>query len=303
MHAHGIEVFNRANDDAVIRFVADHFHFVLFPADQTLIDQNLTDGRRIKSRLYNQFEFFPVVGNAAARAAHCEGRADDGGKTDFVRLERNHGLDEAGRPVIANDLALFVADGRRRRDHGAGILEPYAVHGFAEQFAVFSHFDGFGFCTNQFDAEFGKHTHVGERQRRIECGLPTHRRQKGVGPFLGDDLGDDFGRDWLDVGCVGHVRIGHDGRGVRVDQDNAIALGFKSLAGLRSRIIELTGLPDNDRASANDEDGFDICAFGHGKGDFYCSAVALAIAARRLKAKGLGAFVPRPLTSCRVSEI
>jgi hypothetical protein len=41
------------------------------------------------------------------------------------------------------------------------------------------------------------------------------------------------------------------------------ALGLQSLDGLRPRIIELRRLADDDRASADDEDGADVCAAGH----------------------------------------
>ncbi|MCW7293780.1 hypothetical protein [Escherichia coli] len=41
MDAHRIKVFDRADDDAVVVFITHHFHLVLFPADQRLINQQL----------------------------------------------------------------------------------------------------------------------------------------------------------------------------------------------------------------------------------------------------------------------
>ena len=38
---HGVKVFDRANDDAVVVFVTHHLHLVLFPAQQRFIDQQL----------------------------------------------------------------------------------------------------------------------------------------------------------------------------------------------------------------------------------------------------------------------
>src|SRR5690606_40974359 len=61
----------------------------------------------------------------------------------------------------------------------------------------------------------------------------------------------------------GDVGIGHDRRRIGVDQDDAVALFAQGLAGLGPRIVELAGLADNDRSSPDDEDGFDVCAFGH----------------------------------------
>ncbi len=72
------------------------------------------------------------------------------------------------------------------------------------------------------------------------------------------------GRDRLDVGGVGEAGVGHDGGGVGVHQDDAIALGLQRLAGLRAGIVELAGLADDDRAGADDQDGVDVGALGHG---------------------------------------
>ena len=47
----------------------------------------------------------------------------------------------------------------------------------------------------------------------------------------------------------------HDGRRVAVDQDDLVTLFAQGLAGLGAGIVELTGLADDDRAGADDEDG------------------------------------------------
>ena len=83
------------------------------------------------------------------------------------------------------------------------------------------------------------------------------------GRLLLDDLGDDLRRDRLDVGGVGEIRIGHDRRRIGIDQDDPVALVLQRLAGLRAGIVELAGLADDDRAGADDQDRFDVGAFGH----------------------------------------
>ena len=77
--------------------------------------------------------------------------------------------------------------------------------------------------------------------------------------------------DGLDVDRVGHLRVGHDGRGIRIHEDDAVALLLERLAGLGAGVIELARLADDDRAGANDQDAFDISTFWHeysGSGDF-----------------------------------
>jgi hypothetical protein len=63
-----------------------------------------------------------------------------------------------------------------------------------------------------------------------------------------------LGRDRLDIGRVGKLRIGHDRRRVGVDQDDPVALLLQRLAGLGAGIIELARLADDDRAGADDQD-------------------------------------------------
>ena len=41
MHAHRVDVLDRADDDAIVLFVAHHLHLELFPAEHALLDQDL----------------------------------------------------------------------------------------------------------------------------------------------------------------------------------------------------------------------------------------------------------------------
>ncbi|MNE62300.1 hypothetical protein D3C80_1575710 [compost metagenome] len=84
MDAHRVDVFNRADDDAVIRLVADDFHFILFPAEDRFFNQHFGGRRGVEAGADDLEEFRAVVGNAAAGAAEGEGRADDGGQADDV---------------------------------------------------------------------------------------------------------------------------------------------------------------------------------------------------------------------------
>ena len=72
VHAHGIEVLDGADDDAVVGLVAHHFHFVFLPAEQRFLDENFGDGRKFDAALGNFFEFFAIVSDAAAGAAQVK---------------------------------------------------------------------------------------------------------------------------------------------------------------------------------------------------------------------------------------
>ena len=172
----------------------------------------------------------------------------------------NDGRMIAGRPMSSSAVErlrqrLDLMRARRRQaDPG---------HRLAEQLAVFRHVDGVRRGADHLDVEFLQHAHLAQRQRAVERGLPAHGRQQRVGSLALDDLGDDLRRDRLDIGGVGQIRVGHDGRRIRVHQDDPVALILERLAGLRAGIVELAGLADDDRAGADDHDRFDVGSFRH----------------------------------------
>jgi hypothetical protein len=84
-----------------------------------------------------------------------------------------------------------------------------------------------------------------------------------LGPLLLDDALDGAPVDGLDVDRVGAFRVGHDGGGIRVHQDDAITLFFQGLTRLSSRIIELARLADDDGPRADDEDAVEVGALRH----------------------------------------
>ena len=47
MNAHGVEVFNRADDDAVVVLITDNLHLVFLPADEGFVDKKLMGRREI----------------------------------------------------------------------------------------------------------------------------------------------------------------------------------------------------------------------------------------------------------------
>ncbi len=261
MHAHRIDVLDGADDDAVVRRVADHFHFIFLPAEQALVDQDLTDWRCVDARADDGFEFFPVIGNAAAGATQGEGGANDGRQADLV--DGAHGFKIAGIAVVTDDPAVLVVNCRGGGDGRARVFQADDVHRSPELFAVFSLFDDIGAGADHFHAVFFQNTHLFQIECAVQRGLATHRRQKRVRAFLLDDLGHQLGSDRLDVGRVSQVRVGHDRRRVRVDQDDAIPFLAQRLAGLGARIIEFTCLTDDNRTGTNNQDGRDICAFWH----------------------------------------
>jgi hypothetical protein len=289
MHAHRIEILDRADDDAIVGLVAHHLHLEFLPAEHAFFDQHLGGGRGVEPALDDLEELLLVERDAAAGAGEREGGADDGGDADvFQRVQR---LDQAlgdvaalalglaGRPgalIGVDGMALRLGGKARRRDPGEPALMQVAIgllqiggvgergfrrlqadplHRLAKQFAVLGLVDRLGGGSDHGDAVLLQHPHPPQRQGAVQRGLAAHGRQQRVGAFLLDDLGDDLRRDRLDIGGVGDIGIGHDGRRVGIDQHDPVALFLEGLAGLGAGIVELAGLADDDRTGADDEDG------------------------------------------------
>ena len=248
VHAHRIEVLDRADDDAVVLFVADHLHLVLFPAEHAFLDQHLVGRRRVDAALDDLDELRLGVGDAAAGAAHGEGRADDRGQADLVERAQR----------VRQRLDLL----RARR------LEADLVHRVAEALAILGLVDRVGGGADHLDVELVEGALLAQRERAVQRGLAAHGRQQREAAgddvaFLLDDLGDDLRRDRLDVGGVRQLRIGHDRRRIGIHQHDAIALGLQRLHRLRAGIIELAGLADDDRPGADDQDRRNVSSFRH----------------------------------------
>ncbi len=243
VNAHGIEVFDGADDDDVVGLVAHDFEFEFLPADEGLVDLDFGDHGGVDAALGEGFEFLHVVGDAGAGAAEGEGGADDAGEAgdfdDFAGL--GHGVGEAG----------------------VGDLQADGFHDLFEEFAVFAAVDGLAGGADHLDAEAVEDAGVGEGNGDVEAGLAAEGGEEGVGAFSFDDFGDGLGGDRFDIGAVGHFGVGHDGGGVGVDEDDAVAFLLEGLAGLGAGVVEFAALSDDDGAGADDEDGFEVGAFGH----------------------------------------
>jgi hypothetical protein len=200
-------------------------------------------GRGAQATPRDLLELFAVVGDAAAGAAEGEGGSDDRRQSHELQRRRRF-VERAHKPAL----------GRSESD---------PLHRLAEELPVLGLGDRLLARTDELDVVPPEHARARERHCDVERCLPAHGGQQCIRLLLGDDPLDHVGRDRLDVGGVRELRIGHDGGGIRVHQDDPVALFPERLARLRAGIIELAGLPDHDRTGTDDQDGFDIGALGH----------------------------------------
>ncbi len=186
MHAHRVQVLDRADDDAVVLVVAHHLHLEFFPADHRLLEQHLGGRRGVEPARHDVLELLAVVGDAAAAAAERERRADHDRVADFRR--DGQCLIEAARDL------------RVRR------LEPDLAHGVAEQLAVLGHVDRGPRGGDQLHAVLLQHALAHQVERGVERGLSAHGRQQRIRALLLDDARHRAPVDRLDVDRIRHLR-------------------------------------------------------------------------------------------------
>ncbi len=239
VHAHRVEVLDRADDDDVVRAVADDLQLELVPAPHRLLDEHLPDRGLREPALDLPAQPVEVVREASPVAAERERRPHDGGQEQVVEL-LERGDDPRGRhaQAAAADRVPELLPVLRAPDH--------VDRG-----------------SDQLDAEVVEHAAVGQGDREVERRLPAERRQECV-RALAFEHGRHARRvERLDVGAVGEPRVGHDRRRVRVDHDRPVAVLAQHLQRLAARVVELAGLPDHDRAGADDADGLEVAPGRH----------------------------------------
>ncbi len=108
-----------------------------------------------------------------------------------------------------------------------------------------------------------QNTFARQIQGAIKGGLATHGRQQNIGLFQLDYARDGLPLDWLDIGRIRHRRVGHNGCGIGIHQNNPVALFAQRLAGLGTRVIKLAGLADNNWTGAQNQDAFNVSSLWH----------------------------------------
>ena len=226
VHAHRVEVLDRADDHDVVGAVADDLELELVPAAHRLLDEHLADRARREAELDLAL------------------RAPSGVETNpppwppSVNAGRIDRRQRRRRRARSSDVTIA----RRRHAQAArldGVLEELAVLGARDRVDV---------RADQLDAELLEHARLVQLAREVERGLAAHRRQQRVGPLAPQHVGDAFEVERLEVRAVGEAGVGHDRRRVRVDDDRAVAVVAQHLQRLAAGVVELAGLPDHDRA-------------------------------------------------------
>ena len=230
VHADGVDVFHVTDRDRVALVVAHDLVFDFLPARDALLDEDLVHAGVHDAGGGNLAQLVPGIGDAAARAAEGVCRADDNRQADLAgELDR-------------------VLD--RVHDLGGDARLADLLHRVLEHLAVLGLSDGVRFGAEQLDTHFIQEAALAKLHGKVQAGLAAEVGQQRVRALLLDNLLHRFHGHRLDVDLVRHGLVGHDGRGVGVDEHDLEALFAQRAAGLRARVVELGRLADDDRAGA-----------------------------------------------------
>ena len=243
MHAHGVQVLDRADDHHVVVMIAHHLELEFLPPQHAALDQHLRRRRLVQAATHDLLELLAVVRDAASGAAEREGRADD------------------RRISCALDDGFGLVEGRGDTAFGDPQADP--LHRFSEELSILGDRDRVRARPDQLDAESLERARLRQGHRHIERGLASHRRQQRVRALLLDDQLDELGRHGLDVRAVRDLGIRHDRRRIGVHEDDLEPLLAKRLGRLRSGVVELRGLADDDRPGSDDENAMQVSAARH----------------------------------------
>ena len=233
VHAHRIDVLHVADRDAGVPGVAHDLVLELLPAHERPLDEDLTDRRGADAPGRDGAELVvgrrePTTGAAErVRRPDHERVADAGGEgervIDRVRDRRlRHRLADLHQKLLEGLAVLGLLD----RAQG-GPEHPHAV-------AL-------------------EHPGLGELHGEVEAGLPAKRREQPIGALALDDPLEHLDGERLDVRHIRDTGVGHDRRGIGVDEDGRDPLLAERAAGLRPGVVELRGLADEDRPRADEQ--------------------------------------------------
>ena len=103
-----------------------------------------------------------------------------------------------------------------------------------------------------------------ELHRQRQARLAAETGEKTVWLLLFNDALDGGQRERLEINLIREGLVGHDRRGVGVDEHDVHARVVQHAARLRAGIVKLRRLTDHDRAGADDHDFTDAGINRHG---------------------------------------
>ena len=244
MYTDGVEVFHRADGEHVASAVAQNFKLDFLPSAYVLFDKYLRDGRKHKTVMSDEPEFFFVISNATACAAERIRRAHDNGiAADFF------GYGYA--------LVYCISDvGRNYR------LTDF-VHRLLEKFSVLRSVYAVNVYADELYAVFVKEAFLGKFAAERKSRLTAEGCEKAVRTFLYYYSFKRFDGKRLEINFVCERAVRHDSCGVGVAQYDVKSGVFHYSARLCACVVEFGSLTYYYGTRTYYEYFFNIFSFRH----------------------------------------
>ena len=243
MDAYGVDVLHAADGDGVVGAVTHDLELDLLIALDALLHQHLMDGGEAEGVGSHFQQFFFVVGKAAAGTAQCKGGA------------QHHGIAD----LLGCCLGLGDGIGDLGGDHRLADLLTQLL----EQLTILSSLNAAAGGAQQFHAALLQHAFFLQLHHEVQTRLTANAGDDGIGALVAQDAGHILQRQRFHIHLVRNGGVGHNGGGVGVHQHHLVALLLQRQTRLRTCVVKLCGLSDDDGPRADDHDFLQVCSLCH----------------------------------------
>ena len=238
MHAHRIQILDRANDHDVVGRVAHHLELEFLPSLDRLLDQHFVARRLFEPVRHLGAIFVELARDRSAGPAERSRRPND----------QRDPSSSSTRSASAIECAIA------ERGTSSPILSiAFLNSSRSSAFLIASSFAPISSHLNRSSTPASASSIA-----RFSAVCPPTVGSSASGRSRSMILRQHRHRHRLDIGAIGQFRIGHDRRRIRIDENQPQPFLAQRLDRLRARVVELARLPDNDRPRANQQNRFQI---------------------------------------------
>ena len=238
-----IDVLHITDGNGGIVMIPHDLVFDFLEALDALLYKHLMHRGKCQGVFHQQKKFFFIVGKAATRSTKRKGGTKHNGISDLP-CDLQSFFDRIGYIRGKNGLAETLAQ-------------------LLEKLSVLCSLNRFTACSEKLDTAFLKDSLFFKLHSQIQSRLTADTGQDRVGALITNNLCDIFQCQRLHIDLIRNGGIRHNRCGVGVTKDDFVALFLKSKARLRSRVVKLCRLTDNDRTGADHKDLFNIGSLRH----------------------------------------
>ena len=231
MNAYRIKILHVADSNTVVITVTHYLILDFLPASYTALNENLANHGILQSLDNNINQLILTFGNTAASTTHSISRAYNQWIADFM------GKSHSGSHILYN--------GRLRN------RLTQLVHGFFEQLSILCPLNSLQRSTQKLNLVLLQNTLLRQLNSQIQTSLTAQGSQQAIRTLLADNLLQELYSQRLNIYTIRHMSISHNGSRIAIYQYNLQAFLLEGTAGLRTCIVKLCCLADNNRAGTN----------------------------------------------------